>query len=141
MDFVIGLFSILAIAILLMAFKRRLALPVRFISFDEIYEVQQAAFLGQKRTREDNPKRRVLVRVGIYLAGSDSWASFPSIPAITRLSKGELEALAPFIDDIIAGNGDPWPLPAEYDCRAAVLGAFKERMVALQLWPLDNQIS
>jgi hypothetical protein len=58
------------------------------------------------------------------------------LPFRRSISRDDLEFLAPFIDEWIAGQAPPQNLPAEYpDERPEELGAFKERMRKEGLWP------
>jgi hypothetical protein len=52
------------------------------------------------------------------------------------ISRADLIALAPYIDDWLNGNAPPFELPAEYDRRIEFLGSFKERMVSSGVWPV-----
>jgi hypothetical protein len=147
MDIIIVLFCIVGITTWLIAFKRRLALPVRFTSRDEIYAVQEAAMLGRSQTPADYAKSGRFISLQPRLTGSGimrnsfTYNRLPLFPSLVHLSKEELEMLAPFIDQIIDGKAS-WGLPAEYeDYRPAVLQAFKERMIAQHLWPSQSRIS
>jgi hypothetical protein len=147
MDTLILVFCVLAGTIWIIAFKRRLALPVRFTSRDEIYAVQEAAMLGRSQMPVGGPKCAQLLSLQLRLSGSGimrnsfTYNRLPLFPSLVHLSKEELEVMTPFIDQIIDGRA-PWNLPAEYeDYRPAVLRAFKERMIAQQLWPSQRDIS
>jgi hypothetical protein len=55
-----------------------------------------------------------------------------------RISAQDLAVLASLIDQVIAGQGPPRVLSAEYeDARPAILGVFKARMQAEGLWPRE----
>ncbi len=107
---------------------RHRSLPVEFKTFDEWEMVSDVVRWAQDQIAADDPRRAALMSLWV--------APRRPLPVyFARWPSAGLGALAPFIDRVIAGTGPPWPLPAEYDDRAEVLGAFKARMRAEGLWP------
>jgi hypothetical protein len=109
---------------------KRGPLPVTFKSYDELNAVIDVAIWAQKQVDPHDERQKVLLplRTGLPLA----WMT----PALTRISAKDLEVLAPFIDQSIAGTGLPSFLSADYeDWRPAALRGFKARMKTEGLWP------
>ena len=131
-----GLGVAVGVAILIFAVyaqMKRNKLPVRFRTFDELTVVQGCVIWAWREIPADDPRRKQIAAL---------WFWFPQvmIPIGTRLSAQDLALLAPFIDRIIAGQGPPSLLSAEYeDWRPRVLTAFKARMMAEGLWPPDQR--
>jgi hypothetical protein len=113
---------------LLCARARRNKLPVKFKNADELGPVADVAWWAREQMSADDPRRELLRP--LYLDPGNVMAFL-----FVGLSAQALAVLAPFIDRVIAGDGPPFPIPAEYDDRAEVLGAFKARMQAAGVWP------
>jgi hypothetical protein len=134
MTFWQGLLLLVYIALLAFAIyarMQRLKLPVRFASGDELNAVVGVARWAGQQYDLGDPRRQSITSVWMNLR---PWLGRMGV----RLSKHEVAMLAPFIDQVIAGQGPPLNLPAEYeDTRPAALGAFKARMQAEGLWPRE----
>ncbi len=103
---------------------------VQFNSADEMNTVSEVVWWAEDQFAADDPRGQVL----------RSLSTMPTSPfhfLFVGWPVSALAVLAPFIDQVIAGQGPPWPLPAEYDDRAEVLGAFKARMQAKGVWPRE----
>src|ERR1051325_1268791 len=132
-DFLV-LCGIAALAFATYRQTKRLKLPVRFASVDELTAVARVAFWAQRRFDHRDPRWEAIFAIGSYLR---IFASFTRIGA--RISAQDVAVLAPFIDQFIAGDGPPSILSVEYeDERPALLGAFKARMQAEGLWPRED---
>jgi|SRR5579871_697194 len=127
-----GLAFLLGIGLLiflLCAQAQRLQLPVRFTTSDELAVITQVAWWAQKQIGAADPRHGRLAVMAVLLGRR-------LFPIGLRISAQDLEILAPFIDQFIAGQGSPWPLSAEYeDRRPQILSDFKTRMKAEGLWP------
>jgi hypothetical protein len=105
-------------------------LTITFRSMDECAEVGFTALWALKQVDRDDPRFRTLLYLRTLLG------RYPNAYFLRRMSRAELEMLAPFIDKVIEGKGPPQNLPAEYeDRRPSVLSNFKARMQAGGLWP------
>jgi hypothetical protein len=71
-----------------------------------------------------------------YGYGSGSIGKLMNYFSPGTISRDDLIALAPYIDDWLNGNAPPFELPAEYDRRIEFLDGFKKRMVSSGIWPL-----
>jgi hypothetical protein len=131
---VLCVLALLAFAIY--AQTQRLKLPVSFTSLDELSAVAGVAKWARQRFDRGDPRRTAIDQTWWYLARFD----FTRMGA--RISAQEIALLAPFIDQVIAGEGPPPFLSAEYgDDRPALLGAFKARMQTEGRWPRDTTAS
>jgi hypothetical protein len=131
-DFCYGLFSFGIVGLGAYAFARRLRSPVKFKSFDEMEAVRAAALWARQQIGPADPRKDAINTLFLYFGGND----LLGVPYFHGLSKKEIELLAPFIEDYIAGRGPRQNLPAEYeDWRPAALRNFKARMKAEGLWP------
>jgi hypothetical protein len=130
-------FALTGIALLIFgvyALANRLKEPIRFTSLDELRCVGGVAIWAQQQIDRSDPRADAIGFLSVYLGRLQ-----PTF--IVRISVAELEALAPFIDEFIAGKGPAWNLPAEYeDWRPAVLREFKSRMTAEGFWPKRDNV-
>jgi hypothetical protein len=78
-----------------------------------------------------------LLRSVSEVLSNDSFNPLGFLPFRRLISRDDLEFLAPYIDEWIAGQAPPQNLPAEYpDERPEQLRALKERMQQEGLWPV-----
>ncbi|MGY3690476.1 hypothetical protein ACVIGA_000556 [Bradyrhizobium sp. USDA 3240] len=100
---------------------------VRFKTYDEVNVVQQLMVWSAQKLSG---------REGQRLAAKASTLSSDQIVALQSISRDDLAALAPFIDEWIVGHLPPQNLPAEYeDFRPRTLLGFKQRLQSKGLWP------
>ena len=113
--------------------------PVRLTSdeFDTIVGVANYALkqLGRPTLSLFAPPDDLLRSVSEVLS-RDMFNRLGFLPFRRLISRDDLEFLAPYIDEWIAGQAPPQNLPAEYpDERPEQLRAFKGRMQQEGLWP------
>lgn len=129
LNVVFGLFAVGVLILAAYARAKRRRLPVTFTSLDEMNAVAEVVITARRQISADDPRRTAIWLLWMYLPNS-------RVVPLTRISAQDLEILAPFIDQFIAGKGPPSILPAEYeDWRPAVLSSFKARMQDEGLWP------
>jgi hypothetical protein len=105
--------------------------------FDTIVGVANYALmrLGRPSLLKSRPADGILRSV-IEVIRYDSINPLGFLPFRRSISRDDLEFLAPYIDEWIAGQAPQQNLPAEYpDERPEELRAFKERMQKEGLWP------
>lgn len=113
--------------------------PVRLTSdeFDTIVGVANYALkrLGRPSLSKSRPADGILRSV-IDVLRYDAINPLGFLPFRRLISREDLEFLAPYIDEWIAGQAPPQNLPAEYpDERPEELRAFRERIQSEGLWP------
>ena len=113
--------------------------PVRLTSdeFDTIVGVSNYALkrLGRPTLAMFAPTDGLLRSVSKVLL-NDMFNRLAFLPFRRLISRDDLEFLAPYIDEWIAGQAPPQNLPAEYpDERPERMRALKERMQREGLWP------
>jgi hypothetical protein len=109
--------------------SKRLSLPIRFISFDELTAVTDVARWANQQIPTGDPHKATILYIFNTL-----WPA--NMPYGIRLSKEEMAVLAPYVDRFIAGEAPPWNMPAEYfDWRPDALKAFRQRLKAEGSWP------
>jgi hypothetical protein len=113
--------------------------PVRLTSdeFDTIVGVANYALkrLGRPGLSDFAPANGLLRSVSEVLR-NDFFNPLGFLPFHRSISRDDLEFLAPYIEEWIAGQAPPQNLPAEYpDERPEELRALKERMQKEGLWP------
>jgi hypothetical protein len=113
--------------------------PVRLTSdeFDTIVGVANYALkqLGRPKLSSFAPADGLLRSVSEVLT-NDFFNPLGFLPFRRLISREDLEFLAPYIDEWIAGQAPPQNLPAEYpDERPEQLRALKERMQREGFWP------
>lgn len=112
--------------------------PIRLTSdeFDTIIGVANYALerLGRSGLSKERPTD-LLLSVTEALR-HDTFNRFAFLPLHRSISRDDLEFLAPYIDDWIAGQAPPQNLPAEYpDERLDQLRALRQRMQIEGFWP------
>jgi hypothetical protein len=116
--------SAAAAAALVWLIRRRSG--IGFKTLDEVAVVQE--LMRWVAARETERRRRLLLKTVLIPR---------NIVALQSISREELEVLAPYIDEWIAGRLPPQNLPAEYeDFRPRTLLAFKQRLQSQGGWPL-----
>jgi hypothetical protein len=115
--------------------------PVRLTSneFDTIIGVSDYALerLGRPHLLKEWPTD-LLLSVTAALR-RDIFNRLAFLPFRRSISQDDLNFLAPYIDDWIAGNAPPQNLPAEYpDERPDQLRAMKHRLQNDGLWPTKS---
>lgn len=125
-----------AVAIGLTLDAKRGPMPIGFVSMRECSEVGFTARWAEGLVDRQDPRHRTLMFIRLRLG------RYPNAFFLRAMSRSELETVAPFIDEVIAGRGPPWNLPAEYeDERPAVLTEFKTRMQREGMWPKSVPLS
>ncbi len=105
--------------------------------FDTIVGVANYALrqLGRPDLLQSRPADNVLSSV-INVIRYDAINPLGFLPFRRLISRADLEFLAPYIDEWIAGHAPPQNLPAEYpDERPDRLRSLKERMQKEGFWP------
>jgi hypothetical protein len=113
--------------------------PVRLTS-DEFDTIVGVANYALKRLGRPNLLKSIpadgLLRSVIEVLRYDMINPLGFLPFRRSISRDDLEFLAPYIEEWIAGQAPPQNLPAEYpDERPDQLRALKERMRKDGLWP------
>jgi hypothetical protein len=112
--------------------SKRGPLPVAFKTADELEAITHVVLWAKKQIGPDDPRWTPIFLMDSYLVNYGI-----NLTILTRISRQDLEILAPFIDQFIEGKGPPSMLSAEYeDWRPAALRDFKARMKAERLWPM-----
>jgi hypothetical protein len=119
---------------------RQPSLPPINLTIDEADLIPRVA-MYMLRQRGLTPSAAVVMSEGLksiweMMTTNSGHLYSPNFPWRRSLSSEDLGALAPYIDEWIAGKAPPQDLPAEYeDWRPQALQAFKERMLREGLWP------
>ncbi len=142
---------LISAAILLVCFLRdrrlMMAEQIKLVSDDEadvIIDVAQDAVerLGWPRIGKDrSTNARLPTITSLKRRQNLNYGKYGSIGKLINyfspvsISRDDLIILAPYIDDWLSGSIPLFDLPAEYDPRNELLGAFKKRLLCSGDWP------
>lgn len=116
--------------------KRRLELPVKFQTRDELDAFTRVVAWAHRRIDRQDPRWKAIEILYTYFVRSTFFGM--TFVALTRISTEDLGVLVPFVDQFIEGKGPPPLLSPEYEQWVpTTLMDFKARMKAEGLWPAE----